>query len=159
MSLPSGSVFRSLYESCKVYGKYTFEYVNSSDYIRKPLEKAEGEGGKKVRCIETGRIFANGKEAEKELGLYDTAVYNSIYMKYPVKGYSFEYLDPSDYTHTPHSYVPHSPGSRVKVKCLENGKEYNSYAEARRDTGVSESSIANSIRQHRSAKGMTFIEI
>ncbi len=157
LKLPYGSVYRSIYENCKVFDKYTFVYVNSSDYVKSPRSKVGY--GKEVKCNETGQTYRNCKEAEKALGLYDTSVYNAIYTHNSISGYTFDYVDSSSYVHPSYSYEPHKFGKSVKVKCIETNKQYNSYAEAARNEGLSESSIANSVRQHRSAKGKTFIEI
>lgn len=158
LSLPSGSVYRSLYESCKVFGKYTFEYVNESDYIKKPAVKLESRG-KAVVCIETGTRYKDGRTAEKELGLYETAVYNSIYENRSVKGFTFRFEDDSSYIHCPKSRVPNKPGQRIKVKCLETGDIFSSCAQAAKANNVSESSVSNSLKQNRSVKGLTFVQV
>lgn len=158
LDLHPGTVFRSIYESCKAYGKYTFEYVNSSDYVRAPTIKKESTG-KAVICIETGKRYKDAKAAEADLALYETAVYNSIYEKRAVSGFTFVFENDDDYVRQPKPIIPGKPGKRVRVKCLETNLTYRSYAQAAKDTGLSESSVANSVEQERTVKGFTFVRV
>jgi len=74
--------------------EYTTQSENMLHAYRLGLEKGHAGYGKckKVRCIETGKIYESAVQAAKEHNAYRSQVSVSIFKKVACKGFHFEYV-------------------------------------------------------------------
>lgn len=74
--------------------EYTTRSENMRHAYRLGLEKGHAGYGKckKVRCIETGKIYESAVQAAKEHNAYRSQVSVSIFKKVACKGFHFEYV-------------------------------------------------------------------
>lgn len=82
---------------------------------------------KKVKCIETGEVFENGRKAALFYNIDYKFVNSAINNKKTANGLHFVYLEENDYNKN-YSKV----STCKKVKCIETGEIFTSISEAQR---------------------------
>ncbi len=72
---------------------HNLEWVSHKENCRRAAARRKKSGNirkRRIRVIETGQIFDSMLQASKTLGIRYESVLGSIYMKKPVKGFTFE---------------------------------------------------------------------
>ena len=72
---------------------HNLEWVSHRENCRRAAVRRKKSGSirkRRIRVIETGQVFDSMSQASKTLGIRYGSVLGSIYMKKPVKGFTFE---------------------------------------------------------------------
>lgn len=92
----------------------------------------------KVRCVETGEVFENAKEAAYSIGKSATAVNQCLYGKMKrCGGLHWEYIDTENF----HAKENMQKSRFHKTLCVDTGEIFKTYTDAARSIGVRPSSI------------------
>lgn len=134
-----------------------FGNVNKRD---KSFYTRIGSAGKRVRCLNDGKIYNTMKAAAAAYSLSIANVSDSANNNKQVKGYKFVILsdivvDPSK-LNDPNTSVGHLPSA---VYCYQTDCVYKSRNEAARQLNISVSSIVDSLRDGRPHSGYTFTAV
>lgn len=72
---------------------HNLEWVSHKENCRRAAirrKKSRNTRKRRIRVVETGQVFESMSQASKTLGIRYESVLGSIYMKKPVKGFTFE---------------------------------------------------------------------
>lgn len=113
----------------------------------------------RIRCIETGKIYATQKEASVDIGCSASQLGNALVGKHNVKtagGYHWEYVDKLN---TKNDKSKNKNRKKIKVKCIETNECFNSISECAKSLKVYRSSVYNSVNYGFACKGFHFEQV
>lgn len=143
--------------------KYSYQYNRDSNIRSKDFYRKMGQNCyKEVECITDGNTFKSVKEASLFYNISMNVLYNRCKDSQCVNDLCFRYVE--DNVSLGHKHllenVSKSGSHRSKpVKCLETDQIFPSRIQAAFALNISTSSIVDSLRDGRSHRGYTFIEI
>ena len=97
-----------------------------------------------VICLETGQRFETQKQAELEFGISRGSISRVLDTDRTVKGYHWVTENNYDEIKAAAAKAVQSP---YKVICLETGTQYQTYADAARDFGISSGNIQQAVKR------------
>lgn len=113
----------------------------------------------RVRCIETGKIYATQKEASVDVGCSASQLGNALTGKFNVRtagGYHWQYVDKENNSNKKEKS---NNKKKVKVMCKETGKVYNSISECAEEMKCYRSNIYRSIDSGFACRGFHFKQL
>ena len=148
------SCCKGLTKTCKGYHFCYSKDVLNYNFIPEN-DGRNARKGKEIICIETGKKYSSIGKAIKETGILGiSAACRGIYPK--AGGYHWCFIEDLN----TFSIKEKTKKTDIKIKCLENNKEYKNYSTAAKDLNISRQGICAVInKRQKKHKGYTFIKI
>lgn len=143
--------------------QHSYKHNRNNNIRSKEFYKKMGQNCyKEVECITDGNKFKSVKEASTFYNISRNVLYNRCKDGECVNGLSFRYVEGNvglGHKHLLENACNSGSHRSKPVKCLETGQVFPSRIQAASSLNISTSSIVDSLRDGRSHRGYTFIEI